>query len=244
MRTLLLSLIAAPALSLFAPQLAAQALDLDQVLTKYFEARGGLARIRALRSLHSEGTLRLGPMALQLKIDNPRGAFRSDTSVQGFTKVEAFDGREGWIDDPFTEPGQGPHAMSAAQLRQMALQMDFDGPFVDAEAKGNCLSLAGMERVKGAEAYVIRVRLKDGNQLRSYLDAATFMEVKAVNTAVANGKEVEVETLLGDYRPVKGVLLPFHLEIRLTGHAEGMEIRFDRVEADLPMEEARFRRPR
>ncbi len=222
----------------------AQAPSLDTILAKHLEARGGLARIKALRSLHSEGTLQLGPMVLQLRIDNPRGAFRSETRFQGLTKVEAFDGTEGWIDDPFTEPGRGPHAMSPAQLRQMALQMDFDGPLVEPEAKGHRVSFLGTARVGGVEAYVLRVQLAGGGELRSYLDTATFMEVKAENEAVAQGKTVIVETLLGDYRPVKGVLLPFCLEIRPKGQVEGMAIRFAHVDADTPMDEARFRKPR
>ncbi|MBK7294576.1 MAG: hypothetical protein IPI84_12560 [Holophagaceae bacterium] len=51
-----------------------------------------------------------------------------------------------------------------------------------------------------------------------------------------------MEALPGDYRPVVGVMLPFVLEIHPKGQPQGMKITFDWVEANLPMEPARFKR--
>ncbi|MFN8010795.1 MAG: hypothetical protein U0P81_05265 [Holophagaceae bacterium] len=214
----------------------------EALLARHLEARGGLARIRALRSLVSTGRVEVGGLTLDLRVENPRGAFRSETRLGALTKIEAWDGRTGWVDDPFSGT-PGPRPMTPAQLRQAALQADFDGPLVDAEAKGYRIAYKGTTLLAGGEAHVLEVDLGNGDTLTSCLDARTFLEVKATNRAVRAGKVVEVETVLGDYRPVAGVLLPFALDIRVKGEAEALKIRFDRVEGDLRLDPARFSSP-
>lgn len=225
-----------------APGVPPQTPSLDWILARHIEARGGLARIKAIQSLTSTGRVRVGGMELALRVENPRGAFRSDTTLNGLTKTEAFDGRRGWIADPFTG-APDPRPMNAAQVRQVLLQADFDGPLVDWQAKGHRVAFAGMAMVDGAPAYALKVRLKEGGELMSYLDAKTFMEVKAVNEAAADGKTIEVETRLSDYRIVKGVPLPFRLEIAPKGQAAVMVIQFDTVTADEAFNPAAFRLP-
>lgn len=220
----------------------APAPSLDAILARHFEARGGLARILALHGIRSTGRVSVGGVDLVLRVENPRGAFRSDTTFQGLTKTEAFDGRQGWIADPFTG-APDPKPMDAAQLRQVRLQADFDGPLVGWQAKGHRVALLGLADVDGAPAYVLKVRLAEGGELTSFLDAKTFLEVKAVNEAVADGKTVQVETRLSDYRAVAGVLLPFRLEIRPQGQAGAMVIQFDAVAPEDAADPSIFRRP-
>ena len=233
------------ALPFLAPSLVAQSQQphsLDWVLARHFEARGGLGRIKALPGLLSTGHIDLGGMRLALRVENPRGAFRSDTTLNGLTKTEAFDGLHGWVADPFMG-APAPAPMAPAQLRQARLQADFDGPLVDWKAKGHHAALSGMALVDGAPAYAVKVRMEDGGTLTSFIDARTFMEVKAVNEAVSDGKTVEVETKLSDYRAVDGVLLPFRLEVAPKGRPEGMVIQFDTVAAEADFDPAHFRMP-
>jgi hypothetical protein len=100
-----------------------------------------------------------------------------------------------------------------------------------------------MAAVNGAPAYVLNVRLKNGDAMSSFIDAKTFMEVKAVNQAVTEGRTVQVETLLGDYRAVNGVQLPFRLDIHAQGRTQSMRIVLERAEANVPLDETRFRQP-
>lgn len=204
--------------------------SLDWILARHFSARGGLSRIKAIQGLTSSGSIRVGGMSLALHIQNPRGSFHSETSLDGMTKVESFDGAQGWITDPFTG-APAPTPMSEAQLRQVRLQADFDGPLVDWQAKGHQVSFEGMAPVDGEPAYVLKVRLAGGGTLTSFIHARTFMEVKAINEAVSEGRPIEVETRLSDYRAVDGVMLPFRLAITPRGQADGLVIQFDSVVA-------------
>ena len=110
-------------------------------------------------------------------------------------------------------------------------------------SKGHKVVLMGKEQVNGSDAYALKISLKGGDELISFIDAKTFLEVKAANKAVSKGKTVEVETTIGDYRPVNGVMLPFSLEIRPNGQAQGMKILLNKVEANTPMDAARFQFP-
>lgn len=232
-------------LLLIPPTLVAQAPrtpGLDQILARHIEARGGLAKIKAIQSLKSVGRIELGPMVLNLTIENPRGAFRSDTSLQGMTKTEAFDGRNGWVIDPFAG-SMTVVPMSPDQLRTVELQGDFDGPLVDSRAKGHKVTFAGMQVVNGVETYALKVSMKHGDELVSFIDAKTFMEIKATHKVVSTEKVVEIETTFGDYRPVNGVMMPFSLDMRSKGQSERLKIHFDKVDANLPMDDARFKMP-
>jgi len=216
-----------------------------QFIARPIEARGGLLKIKAIRSLRSVGRVEIGPVILDLSIENPRGAFRSDTSIQGMTKTEAFDGVQGWVIDPFA--GKGPSAeaepMSPEQLKTAELQGDLDGHLVDSATKGHKIVYVGMASVNGVEAYALKISLKNGEDLMSFIDSTSFMEIKTTQKAMSQGKDVEVETTLGDYRPVNGVLFPFSLEISTQGQPQAMKIVLSKVEANSPIDSARFKMP-
>jgi len=78
-------------LLLLAPTLVAQApaLSVDQLLAKNFEAKGGLAKIKALKSVKMTGRLMQGPMEISISGIQARGAFRHEVTVQGLPRIPA-----------------------------------------------------------------------------------------------------------------------------------------------------------
>src|ERR1700758_3533137 len=92
----LLSLAAAPA----------KPLTVDEIVAKSIEARGGAAKLAAIRSLRATGKLVIGggsfsiEAAFGLLLKRP-GSIRTETTLQGLTAVEAYDGAEGWSVQPF-----------------------------------------------------------------------------------------------------------------------------------------------
>ncbi len=216
----------------------------DQLIARNIDARGGMQKIRAIQSLRSSGHILIGPLALALTIENPRNAFRSDTSINGTTKTEAFDGSRGWVVDPFIKgPDAKVEPMSVEQLKQTELQMDFDGPLVDYRKKGSRISLAGVRTFHGVETYALKIALKNGDVLTMLIDTMHYMEIGDINNAVSQDKTVEVETTLGDYRAVNGVLFPFDLVIKPMGQPDGLHIKLDDVRANTPIDRARFAMP-
>jgi hypothetical protein len=227
---------------LTAPRAAAQ--TADELVSKNIAARGGLEKIRAVRSMRLTGTMSIGdekmPAVLDLKRPNKmRWEFRVDGQVQ----VEGFDGRVGW-----TRMVAGGHEdvepMSDEEQKDVELQADMDGPFVDYRAKGNAIDLVGKAKVGDRDAWKLSVTLKNGEKRDVYLDASTFLQVKTVMRREVDGHEVEITSLIGDYRDVDGLLLPHSFEATAEGAPGKQVLRFDRIELDVPLDDDLFEMPK
>ena len=96
--SLLLGLIALPS--------GAQAFTVDEVVNRYVEARGGAAKLDALRSLRLTGKVVFGFGDAQIEaawgvLQKRPAKIRTEVSLQGLTAVDAYDSREGWSLEPF-----------------------------------------------------------------------------------------------------------------------------------------------
>src|SRR5579863_5409347 len=74
----------------------------SQILSKVYVARGGLTRIRALRSERVTGTISFGseasgPFTVELK--RPM-KMRMTLNVQNQTMIRVYDGTQGWANNP------------------------------------------------------------------------------------------------------------------------------------------------
>ena len=88
------------------PAGSASALTMDEILARYVEARGGAAKIEAIKSLRATGKVVFGggESAIEAawgRLQKRPGMIRSEITLQGLTAVEAFDGQEGWSLSPF-----------------------------------------------------------------------------------------------------------------------------------------------
>jgi hypothetical protein len=126
----------------------------------------------------------------------------------------------------------------------MALeQADFDGPFVDTEAKGMTVELLGRVPIAGRDAFKFRVASKTGPVRHLYLDAGTYLLVRAEATRAIRGQNVQLETTFGDYRDVGGLRFPFVIESAARGRPSLLRIVVDTVEVDAAIDDARFTPP-
>jgi len=235
------------ALLLIAPALVAQAptLSVDQLLAKNFEAKGGLAKMRAIKSMKMSGRIMQGPMEIGISGIQARGAFRMEVSVQGMTQITAYDGKSGWKIDPFQGYGGGKNAeaFTADELKSAEVQADLDGPLVDYAAKGHKVEYMGKDTVEGAPAHKLKVTLKNGDVQTYFLDADSFLEVKQTSKRKVREQEVEAETFYGDFREVAGVLTPFAIEQGMPGMPQRAKIIIDKMEANVPLDPASLKMP-
>jgi hypothetical protein len=133
--------------------------------------------------------------------------------------------------------------MSAEDIKDAVNEADFDGPLVDAKAKGNTIELTGTEKVEGRDAYVLKVTHKDG-QVSSYsFDTKTFLLAKWTGGDSVNGEAVTRETLFHDYRDVGGLKFAFELVSNTPGADVTQRIVVEKIELDPQIDEARFGKP-
>jgi outer membrane lipoprotein-sorting protein len=216
----------------------------EELIQKNIEARGGLEKIRAVRTLRMTGTMSLGEEGTAptvLEFERP-SRVRWEFTVDGETAVQAFDGTTAWMVAPFAGETE-PHEMSPEDRKGIELQADFDGPLVDAEKKGNRVELVGREERNGRNAWKLKVTSKDGDTRFVFLDPGTYLQFLTVTELRGDGQSVEIENRIGDYRSVGGVLLPHSFEAAAEGVSESQTLRFEKIEVNVDIDAARFTMP-
>lgn len=219
-------------------------LSLDDIVRKNIDARGGLDKIKAIQSVKISGKMVMGggqmeaPMTMQMKRPS---SIRMDMEFQGQKVVQSYDGTTAWMINPFTG-GAEPQKMGADEAEGITEGSDMDGTLVDYQAKGHKIALAGKEDLAGKPAYKLKVDKKNGKTETIYIDAASFLEVKTVATRKMMGNDMELETYVSDFRPVSGVLMAYVIDSKADGNSV-MTLTLDKVEANVPIDDAIFKMP-
>ena len=226
---------------------SARAMTADELIARNVEARGGLAKLRAIQSLKATGTARMGrgdsvrETVFTLLQKRP-GLLRRERFMQGLTAITAFDGEVGWSLQPFGGRRE-PQKLPPDVLKSLRIDADIDGPLVDYKAKGHSVEYLGTEDVDGTDAHKLKVILQNGDILYVYLDPDAFLEIRVVSQENVRGVEEESETDLGNYELVNGVYMPFSLESGDRGGPKGYKITLDKIEANVAIDDSLFHFP-
>jgi outer membrane lipoprotein-sorting protein len=222
----------------------ASAQTLDEILARNLKAKGGLDKMKAAQTIRMTGTMTVGPgmeapFVMEMKRPN---MMRMEFTLQGMTGVQAFDGKTGWQLMPFSGR-KDPEPLPEDALKQVEEQADFDGPLVDYKAKGHALELVGKEKVEGSDAYKLKLMLKNGDVRYIFLDADQYLEVRTEGKTNIRGTDVEAESTIGDYKEVGGLMFPHALESGQKGSPQKMKMTIQKIELNVPIDDARFKMP-
>jgi len=221
----------------------------DEVVAKYVAARGGMEKIKAIKSMKVTGKMVMGGGAMEAPFvqmkRRPKDS-RTEFTFQGMTGVQAFDGSGdvAWSIMPFMGKKE-PEAAPAEETKLMAEEADFDGALIDWKEKGHQIEFVGKEQVEGADAFKLKLTRKNGNVDYIYIDAETGLEVKNEQKRVMRGAEVETETYLSDYKEVDGVPFPYTISAGRKGGAENQrqKIVMEKFELNAAMVDSLFKLP-
>jgi hypothetical protein len=217
----------------------------DQLVAKNIEAKGGASALRDLGTLRLSGKMLVQEGQIQLtylQIKKRPEDVRTEASLQGMTQIEAYDGKDGWRISPFFGR-KDPERMSADDVKALVEDAEMDGPLVDWKAKGNTVEYLGTEDVDGTPAHKLKVTRKNGDVSLVYLDPDHFLEIRVVTQRTRHGAYEEVETDLGDYEKVGGVFVPTSIEFGSKGSPDKQRIIIDKVEGNVPVDDALFHFP-
>lgn len=217
----------------------------DGLVTKNVEAKGGAQALAAVKSLRLQGKMLSNHGQLELtyvQIKKRPGAVREETSLQGMTRVDAYDGTQGWKISPFGGR-KDPEKVSVDDAKSLVEDAEIDGPLVDWKAKGNTVEYLGTEDVEGTLAHKLKVVRKNGDMSYVYLDPDHFLEIRVITQRMENGARVEIETDLGDYEKIDGVFFPFSIEGGPKGSTDKQKIILEKAEANVPIDDATFKFP-
>jgi hypothetical protein len=239
MRPAVILLIAACCCSVFSFSQTA-----DELIAKNIQAKGGLEKIKAIKTLRMTGKFEGGGgFTASVSQENQRpNLIRQTFSLQGMTAVQAYDGASGWQIQPF-EGHKDPDLMGEDDLRDLLLDADFDGPLVDYKEKGNTVEYLGHDVVDGDDALRLKVTLKNGDLVYYYLDPDTYLEIRKEIQQFIRGSVRDRVVGLGSYKPVNGVMYPFSISSGTKTHPDDQTSTVQKIEANVTIDPADFMLP-
>src|SRR4029450_2151319 len=217
----------------------------DELVAKNIEAKGGASALRDVGTLRLTGKMLVQEGQIQwavMQVTKRPADVRTEASLQGMTQIEAYDGKEGWRVSPFFGR-RDPERMSADDANALVEDAEMDGPLVDWQAKGNAVEYLGTEDVDGTPAHKLKVTRKNGDVSFVYLDPDHFLDIRVLTQRTRHGAYEEVETDPGDYEKVGGVFVPTSIEFGSKGSPDKQRIIIDKVEGNVPVDDALFHFP-
>ena len=220
------------------------------VIEKSLGALGGPAAHAKLRSRSAKGTITVSTPAgdiagtvemLNAAPNKARMLLEADLSALGAGELvidQRFDGQAGYVLDSL----QGNREITGNQLDNLK-NSSFPHPFIGYKDRGVSAQLAGNETVGGREAYVVVLDPASGSEVRSYIDAESFLPIKTVmKTNIPQlGQEVEQTTEFFDYKDVDGVKVPFRITI--SSSVQSITITLTSVEHNVKVDDSLFVKP-
>src|SRR5665213_1501191 len=160
------------------PLFLTQAQTVDEIIAKNIEARGGLDRLKAIKTTRSSGEFAAGGFRAAFVQENKRPSkVREEETIQGMTAIDAYDGKIAWRVSPF-EGRKDPDLISEDDRKPLIEDADIEGMLVDYKNKDHRAELMGHDTVEGTDCYKIKLTLASGDVRYYYIDADTFMELK------------------------------------------------------------------
>ena len=206
----------------------------QEIVQRYIAARGGLEKIRAIRTLVFQGPAR------------PNGRpGRQILRARPFYLSIGSEGNDGSPWEAYDSFGLRPRVTDApgAALRHTAY---FDDALIMSLEPGWKIELTGSERIGDRDTYRLRVTYPDGYVTESFVDKASWLVIARRSTAPVHafGESVTGQALIGDYRPVAGVLFPFSLSESDLATGEPLDaFVWKSIEANVDITPERFSPP-
>ncbi|CAG5069863.1 hypothetical protein DYBT9623_02600 [Dyadobacter sp. CECT 9623] len=186
--------------------------NVDEIVAKHIKAMGGEDKLSKLQSMKI--TAEMDVMNMQVPINTTivqNQGFRSETTVQGATIVQAINGNTGWSINPMTGNNKAT-ALPEEAVKSMASETDLTGLY-NYKQKGYQLTLDGEEDLAGAKVYKVTMTLKNGVKRVNYISKDTFYILKIIAKTNVNGQDIESENVQSDFRQVDGIYYPFTSEV-------------------------------
>ncbi len=215
----------------------------DKLIASNIRARGGYRALKRITTLTKTGLYKEGSAIVDVREDNKRPNLkRASWAYKDQGGAEGFDG----ANPPWEFDGKTVKINTGEAALATLRGAEFDDPFVDYRKKGHLVELTGKEKLGDREVYHLKVTLKDGFIRHYYFDAKTSLVIALRQSMPfhARGPVVESYTYYDDYRPVVGVLTPFHVVQRRAADGWIMfEIQWNRAEGNQPIDDTWFSKP-
>ncbi|HFC29660.1 MAG TPA: hypothetical protein ENJ44_01315 [Oceanospirillales bacterium] len=215
----------------------------DEIVAKNVEAKGGAAKWDAIKTIKIKGKMNMGQMVFPFEMiqKRPNKLFMT-FEVQGMQGKQVFDGEKGWMVMPFMGKTD-PEPMADDQLKDFRKQADIDGPLRSYKKNGNKLEYIGETEIEGTPVIELKLTEKEGDITTFYLEKDSLLEIKTKTKATRMGQTMEIETTIGNYDEVDGLVFPHSISTSL-GNMGGQEIILESIEINQDVDDKIFQMPK
>ncbi|MBK9247128.1 MAG: hypothetical protein IPM69_03215 [Ignavibacteria bacterium] len=217
----------------------------EEIIAKSIAATGGIEKIKALNSMKISGHAMVMGSEVPVKIFAKRPLMsRMEITIFGKTQLEVFDGTTAWQLNPFAISGViEPTIVPEDQAKAIIDRADFDGDFVDYQAKGHVIEFMGKDEMEGSSVFKLKVTKKTGVEAVYFIDADNYLPIKIVTKTKTKDGIEEGDVILGNYKPVSGIQMAHSMDIR-SGGITRFQVVIDKVEPNTPIENSIFVMPK
>lgn len=231
-------------------QLPSGRLSAEQILERNAAARGGAGAWRNVQTMIWTGHIesaRVPVAGMRFVLDQKRpNKTRFEMDAMTVRTLRVFDGQEGWTLHPARDGREALQRFTSEELKFAQAGQGIDGPLIDHVAKGNVVSLDGMDDIDGRKTYRLQVRLLGGERDRVWVDAKTFLEVRydrVTDGAVRPLPGRVVSLHYRDYRTFDGLKIPCIIETVSANGDSYERMVIEQVVLNSPLEDSLFARP-
>jgi outer membrane lipoprotein-sorting protein len=218
----------------------------DEIIAKYAAATGGMEKIKGVKTEKITLTIESGGLTINQNLYRKRpNLLREETMLQGKTSLQVFNGKEGWVVNPFTGR-ETVEAMPEDDIKEMKVQADLDGELIDYASKGSKVSYEGEEDVDGAMAYKLKLISDKGDMMFFYIDKeSSYLVKQTAKQKNEDGSEQEYSILFSNFKNVEGRTIPFEMETNTTymGQVYKTPIKILSIEVNKEMSDDLFKKP-
>ena len=217
--------------------------DLDALLARFVEARGGAGAMRAVRTVRLSGRFIAGDSGVAT-IELARDPARVHTEIRFGSRalIQVWDGHAGWTINPFRGDSVA-RPLEGGEAKNVAAGADFEGPLVDWRAKGDRVRWAGADTADGRPAYAVEVFTADSLHDTYFIDSHSFLQTKWEGHRELGGDSVTFVSYFRDYRMVGGMAWAYRIDSQTLGRPGGQQFVFDSVSVNVPLPTATFAKP-
>jgi hypothetical protein len=242
--------VALAAAAVAGPKGTVTSLSVQQIIERNVAARGGLERWRAVGTMAWVGHIEsahAGVPNMRFTLEQQRpNKTRFEVNAFGQKTVRVFDGTQGWRLRAAQNGGR-PDAQpfAAEELKFARAGQGIDGPLIDSAAKGNLVTLEGLDEIEGHTAYRLEVRLLAGERDRLWIDAKSFLDIRCdrvVDGSTGVPRKV-VSLLYRDYKTFEGLKMPSIIETSGDAHSPPDRMVIERVLLNPPLDSWAFVNP-
>lgn len=205
----------------------ANAQTADEIIAKYFENTGGMAKWSALKGIKMSAKVNNQGMEIPIEIVQLKdGRQMTVINFQGKEiKQSVYDGTTLWSHNFMTMKAEKSDAESTQNFK-VNLGSDFPLPFFNYKERGYKVELLGKETVDGSETFKVKLTKNpitvDGKQEESvefyYFDTENYVPLMAeAEIKSGQAKGMISQSKMSDYQEVEGVMLPFSMTQGVKG---------------------------